>query len=129
MKIIFGHQVTGKAINKKKKILLDIRRDFNPFEILGSDYYLQEFGLCVAPEYRRLGIALNILNTLTKIGRAYDLKGTMILFTKNESQKLAEKSGFKLYNEIVYSEYKDKEGNVIFPVEGPKSMKFMGKLF
>lgn len=108
---------------------MDIRRNHNPFEILGSDLYLHEWGICVAPEYRRLGIALNILHTLTKIGEAYGLKGTMIMFTRTESQKLAEKAGFKLYNEIVYSEYTDDEGNVIFPVEGTKSLKFMGKLF
>lgn len=125
----FCFQIPAEAVQKMRKIYLDIRKDYDPFEVFGCDRYLHEWGICVAPEFRRLGIAVNIFNSLTKIGQAYGLKGTMIMFTRTESQLVAEKSGFKLYNEIVYSEYKDEEGNVIFPVEGTKSLKFMGKLF
>lgn len=112
-----------------RKIYMDIQKNHNPFEVLDCDRYLQEWGICVAPKFRRLGIATNILNTLTKIGQAYGLKGTMILFAGIKSQLVAEKSGFKLYNEIVLSDYKDEEGNVLFPVESTESVKFMGKLF
>ena len=112
-----------------RQIHRDIRVNSDPYEILGSDRFLHEWGLCVAPDFRRLGIATNILNSLAIVGKAYGLKGTLIMFTRTESQKVADKCGFKVYNEIEYAEYKDDAGNVLFPVQGTKSLKFMGKVF
>lgn len=122
-------QVPGEAIQKSKKIYRDIRKNNDPFEILKTDIYLHEWGLCVAPEFRGLNVGLNILASLKNIAKTFDLPGSFIMFTRIQSQILAEKVDFKLYNEIVYSEYKDENGEVIFPVVGTRSLKFMGIMY
>ncbi len=119
-------QVPG-ALSKFKKIYEDIRAKFDPFEIFKTDTYLHEWGICVTPEYRGLNIGLSILNSLEFIAKAFNLSGTMIMFTSNYSQNIAERAGFKLYNEIVYKDYKDENDDIIFPVQETRSLKFMGK--
>lgn len=109
-----------------KKIYNDIRINAEPFEILATDTYLHDWGLCVKPEYRGLNIGYNILLSLEKLAKGFGITGSMIMFTRIQSQILAERAGFKLYNEIVYDEYKNEDGQVIFPVVGTKSLKFMG---
>lgn len=109
-----------------KKIYKDIRIDADPFEKLGTDTYLHDWGLCVKPEYRGLNIGFNILLSLEKIAKAFGIAGSMQMFTRIQSQILAERVGFTLYKEIVYNDYKDENGEVIFPVEGNKSVKMMG---
>lgn len=108
------------------KIYKDIRINTDPFEKLSLDAYIHDWGLVVKPEFRGMDIGYNILLSLEKLAKAFDIKGSMIMFTRIHSQVLAQRAGFKLYNEIVYSEYKDEQGQVVFPVEGTKSLKFMG---
>ncbi|XP_065202226.1 uncharacterized protein LOC135832720 [Planococcus citri] len=119
-------EVPGEAIQKMSKIYEDIRINTDPFEILGTDKYVHDWGLLVIPQYRGLDIGYNILLSLEKLAKAFDIKGSMIMFTRIQSQILAQRAGFKLYNEIIYDEYKDDQGQVIFPVQGTKSLKFMG---
>lgn len=113
-------------MEKMKKIYYDIRKNIDIFEILHSDKYLHEWGLCVIPEFRGLDVGYNILLSLEKICRTFGIDGSMIMFTCIQSQTLATRVGFKLYNEIVYDEYKDENGQVVFPVEGTKTLKLMG---
>lgn len=109
-----------------KKIYYDIRKNCNPFDVLNTDKYLHEWGLCVVPEFRGFNVGFNILLSLRHIAQAFYLTGGFIMFTRIESQILATRVGFRTYVEIEYNEYKDEHGEVVFPVVGTRSLKFMG---
>ncbi|XP_065222901.1 uncharacterized protein LOC135847354 [Planococcus citri] len=119
-------KLTGNAMGKLEKIFRDLYHNRDPFEILETDVFLKGLGLCVKPDYQGIGIGYNLLLCLEKLANAYDVKGCMTTFTRIESQILAERVGFKMYNEISYSDYKDEEGRRIFSIEHTKSFKMMG---
>ena len=73
-----------------------------------------------------MNVGYNILATLKKLMKAFDVSGALIIFTRMESQVLASRLGYEVYHELVYSEYKDENNEQIFPVKDHKSVKFMG---
>ncbi|XP_065202209.1 uncharacterized protein LOC135832706 [Planococcus citri] len=116
----------GEKIRKVKRIANDLMNAADPYEILGTDRLLRGFGLCVKPDYRGMDIGYNLLLCLEKLAKAYDVKGCMNMYSRIQSQVLAERVGFKVYNEVFYEDYKDEKGNALFPIKHTKSFKLMG---
>lgn len=114
------------AYRKIKRIIEDLESDCDPFEIIGSNVYIQDWGLAVMPEFRGSEIGYNILACISRMAAAFRIPGAMIMSSKIETRILAHKLGFQTFKEIVYDDYRDDDGNVIFPVTDTKSLKFMG---
>lgn len=101
-----------------KDFKLDVRNDntwkavhdfalvnFNLFERYKSaNSILIAYGLSVSKDYRRRGIATEILRARIPLCVALDIPVTSTVFTAIGSQKPAEKIGFKVDFEINYSE-------------------------
>lgn len=82
--------------------------------------------MCVKPDYRGMDIGYNILFSLENLARAYGVTGCMNMYSRIQSQVLAERVGFKVYNEVFYQDYKDEKGDPMFPIKHTKSFKLMG---
>ncbi|KAL6954427.1 hypothetical protein U1Q18_051793 [Sarracenia purpurea var. burkii] len=115
----------GTVLQKLGQLMDDIQKNHDLFTIFGTDLLVEDIGLCVKPEYSGLNIGYNIVATIEKLARAFDIKACVIVCNSIESQVICEKLGYKLFNEIVYNEYKDDEGRVVFPVQGTKSLKLL----
>lgn len=125
--VIYIFQFPGEKMQQISQVIADIKKNVDSFSILGSETYIQGRALCVKPEYRGLNIGYNIFLTLEKIAKTYHIAGAMFFYSSIGAQTIANRVGFKVYNEIVYDEYKNEKGEVIFPVKGrTKSMKLMG---
>lgn len=117
------------TLHKMWQLFDKIEETCNPFEVLNSNTYLQDWGLCTSSEFRGMGISSTILRTLTCMGQRFKLKGSLIHFTRTCTQKMAEKAGFKCFREFAYNDYKNEKGEVILPVVGADTLKFMAKIF
>lgn len=109
-------ELPGVAIFKLKKLLETISTK----EIISAQNvtrYLQDWGLCVDPKYRGWGIAEQILATGNDLGKHIGVNVIITLFTVINSQVLAYRLGYKLINEVKYKEYKDEDGQLVFPGE------------
>ncbi|KAI5704225.1 uncharacterized protein LOC103519361 [Diaphorina citri] len=109
-------EMPGVAIQKLKKFIYDIKSEEL---IVGLNLYqhLQDWGLCVSPTYRGWGIGEVILSTANDLGIQIGVRAILTIFTVINSQVLADRLGYKELNRIVYKEYKDEEGNLVFPGE------------
>ena len=72
-----------------------------------------------------MGISYQFYYALAKLAQTFLLPGAMMCFTSLYAQKSAEKAGFQTLNEIKYEDFKDADGNVIFPIEVSESLKCM----
>jgi len=122
-------QVSENVINLLIGAYHDIRLEANPYDIFNSDVYLHDWGLCVDPAFRGMNVEYNILASLEKLSMAVGIRGALIMFMGTESQLLATSLGYKVYNELVYEDYKDENGEPIFSIAENKSSKFMGIAF
>lgn len=109
-------QLPGKAIQKMKKFLYEIK---NEELIVGLNIYqhLQDWGLCVDPKYRGWGIGEQILRTANDLGAHIGVRSIITVFTVINSQVIAERLGYSTLNAFKYKEYRDEEGNLMFPGE------------
>ncbi|KAJ6635825.1 hypothetical protein Bhyg_14411, partial [Pseudolycoriella hygida] len=92
---------------------------FDAFEHYQVERYLSAFGLSVAPAYRRLGIAVKLLEARKHLGKACGLTLTSNLFHSSVSQKVAEKAGFEKNFEISFEELAKKDARYTFNVDDP----------
>jgi GNAT superfamily N-acetyltransferase len=97
----------------------------NIFERYGVTEFLAALGLVVHPDYRGQGLGAEILKTRTSLGKALGLKVTMTFFTTVEGQKCAEKVGMELLAELPYNMFKTEEGEEVYPINIPKTLKIM----
>ncbi|CAI6368168.1 unnamed protein product [Macrosiphum euphorbiae] len=90
-------------------------------QLIGNKDYLASDMLFVRKDYRNIGLALQLLELRNYVGKKYNLKYTISLFTSNTAQKLAEKVGFtgnRVYN---CNDAVDNEKNFLFPLLKDKS--------
>ena len=79
--------------------------NFNLFERYNfADKILIAYGLSVSKQYRKKGIATEILRSRIPLCKALNIPLTSTVFTALGSQKPAEKIGFKVDYEITYKE-------------------------
>ncbi|XP_065202222.1 uncharacterized protein LOC135832712 isoform X2 [Planococcus citri] len=118
-------QIPGNFMPIKDKLFEKLEKNHDPFDIFNTDKVFREYGLCVKPGYEGLNIGYNILFAVEKLAKAFHIKASVITANSIQSQIIADKIGYKTWNEIVYNEFKDNQGRVVFPVEGTKSIKLM----
>nr|CAD7198633.1 unnamed protein product [Timema douglasi] len=118
----------SETVKKATRFWLDyIPKKFDSFEHYGVDHYLSGYGLCVLREFRGQGLGLEILKARFDLAKAVGLEVTVTSFTNISSQILAARVGFEEHAEIVYEEYKDDDGVVLFTDMETRSLKIMGK--
>lgn len=118
-------ELPGEAIRKLKKFLYEIKTEEL---IVGLNVYqhLQDWGLCVAPQYRGWGVGEQILRTGNELGAHIGIRTIVTVFTVINSQVLADRLGYKTLNAFKYLEYRDEDGNLYFPgVETTEEVKLM----
>ena len=95
------------------------------FEHYGVNEYMTALGLCVDPIYRGQGLGLEILRARFDLCKAVGVEITMTAFTGMASQKQAARAGFEDIAEVLYEDFKDEEGNPVYPNIKSKSCKMM----
>ncbi|KAL0840305.1 hypothetical protein ABMA28_015577 [Loxostege sticticalis] len=83
------------------------------YDKYSSNEYLMGAGLSVTPEYRGLGIAVELLKTRMELSRSLGFKATGGIFTSAPAQKSADKAGYECLHEIPYKEF-GKQCNITF---------------
>jgi len=122
-------ELAGVSYNKTSKFGGVLFSALDPFEHFGVNEVLRERGLCVAPENRSLGIGTLLFDTFPKLGKSFGVKAAMTQFSSIRSQKIAEKLGYKVYNEIPYKDYKDENGKPMFTSDDTEIIKLMAIKF
>lgn len=87
---------TSLQLNRLCEVLQSISKGFNEFKHYGVDKYLTAAGLSVAQQYRRRGIAVQLLKTREIFCNEFGIKLTLNKFSSNYSNASADKAGFKL---------------------------------
>ncbi|XP_045483040.1 uncharacterized protein LOC123688059 [Harmonia axyridis] len=77
--------------------------------------YLTSIGLIVIPEYRGLNIGLQVLSARKMLCEKMGLKVSVTTFTAPESQRLAEKAGYKDLVSLTYDDLQKMKPSSIFP--------------
>ncbi|KAK6639975.1 hypothetical protein RUM43_008252 [Polyplax serrata] len=98
----------------------------NPFKFYKVSEMLYAMGLSVDPAFRGHNLGYEILKSRFPLCKAVGIKVTVTVFTGSAAQKAATRLGFETLTEIAYDEYKDGNGQVVFKIDSPKSMKLMG---
>ncbi|EEB19476.1 conserved hypothetical protein [Pediculus humanus corporis] len=109
------------------KILEKIEEMNDPYKYYGVNEFLYALGLTVHPAFRGHNLGHEILKARFPLCKATGIKSTVTVFTAIASQIAATKAGFELLAEIVYDDYKDENGEVVFKIESTKTVKLMGK--
>ncbi|CAG2061144.1 unnamed protein product [Timema podura] len=118
----------SETVKKATRFWLDyIPKKFDSFKHYDVDHYLSAYGLCVLREFRGQGLGLEILKARFDLAKAVGLEVTVTSFTNISSQILAARVGFEEHAEIVYEEYEDEDGVVLFTDMETRSLKIMGK--
>ncbi|XP_028158701.1 uncharacterized protein LOC114351620 [Ostrinia furnacalis] len=78
-----------------------------------ANEYLMGAGLSVTPEYRGLGVAVELLKTRLDLSMSLGYKATGGIFTSAPAQRAAEKAGFECLHEISYKKF-GKQCNISF---------------
>ncbi|KAM3962289.1 uncharacterized protein ACR2FA_003519 [Aphomia sociella] len=87
--------------------------------------YLMGAGLSVTPEYRGLGIGIELLKARMKLTSALGFKVTGGIFTSMQAQRVAEKAGMEYLYEIPYKKF-GKKCHVTFDTD-TEHLKIFGK--
>lgn len=80
----------------------------NAFDIFGHynvNKFVYAYGLCVKPEYRRCGIATEILKARGPLMRAIDAQLTTTVFSTVGAQKAAKAAGYEENYSIDYESF------------------------
>lgn len=80
----------------------------NAFDIFGHyhvDKFVYAYGLCVKPEYRRCGIATEILRARAPLLRSINVKLTTTVFSTVGAQKAAFAAGYEENYSIDYEKF------------------------
>ena len=87
-------------------------------------YVIRGYGLCVNPKHAGLDVGFNLILGVEKIAQAFGIKAFVVVCSNIRSQILSERIGFRLLKEAICDEFKDNQGQIVFPVQGSKSLKF-----
>lgn len=80
----------------------------NAFDLLGHynvDKFVYAYGLCVKPEYRRCGIATEILKARAPLMRSIGMQLTSTVFSTIGAQKAAKAAGYEENFSIDYESF------------------------
>lgn len=98
---------------------------FNAFDIYKVDHVLSDYGLSVHIDYRRRGIATEMLTALKSVMKVHRLTVTSMLFTTTGSQKAAVKVGFEEDFSVKFSTIQEQFPCYDFSTAGVESAKLM----
>lgn len=114
-------------IDKVFNFFCELTSKSNLQQLFGDQNYLASDGLYIYPEYRRFGLAKQLIRLRHDIGKKYNIMYTKTFFTSNVSQALAESEGFETVLNYDYKYAVDHEQNVLFPSLEGKYIKCMIK--
>jgi len=98
-------------------------------QLVGNEYYLASKMLFVLKDYRKHGLALQLLELRNYVGKKYNLKYTISVFTSSTSQKLAENVGFERKYIHNFNDALDNKKNYLFPLLKDKIVMCMIKYY
>ncbi|XP_011302452.1 uncharacterized protein [Fopius arisanus] len=105
----------------------ETRKLADPRELYKVDRFLEAIGLSISPQYRRMGLAVKLLEIRDDIGKWYGLEYTSTLFTSSIAQAAATKAGYTTDVERLYDEIFPSDNNPFLPRLKGKSCKIMSK--
>ncbi|XP_069669115.1 uncharacterized protein [Periplaneta americana] len=117
----------GPALRTVLRDLLGYAANYvNIFEHYDVKEYLGAFGLFVHPDFRRQGLAAELLRARENLCKSVGLQATMTFFTSLGGHNSGHKAGLDLLAEIPYNVFKTEDGQEVYPGIQPKSIKVMG---
>jgi GNAT superfamily N-acetyltransferase len=122
--IVIFIQLPGAAVAKLENLFSLLRDDIDVFDRLNSEHLLKEFGLVVKPEYRRMNIGTELFKTIERMGNVFRIHAAVIILGNVSSQGLSAKLGLKIIKEIKLTDYKDENGQIIFPATDAKAIQY-----
>ena len=102
-----------------------INNFFDVFDHYNIIYYLYAHGLAVKPTFRGLGIATELLKARVPLMKALDITVTASIFTTINSQKAAEKIGFREEFSISYEILQQKYPKFDFSIANSADCKLL----
>lgn len=115
----------GRSYRALSDIVTYMEKQNDRYQQFCIDDYLDEFGICVHPKYRGLGIATELVKARNLLGEALGLKYSFTLCTGIASQKACEKIGYKDLVEIKYKTLQEVFPHLNINVKGTPSLRYM----
>ncbi|KAK5646950.1 hypothetical protein RI129_005414 [Pyrocoelia pectoralis] len=123
-------EIKGKTLSKIIKALDLVINMKDVFDMFNVNACLSAMGLYVAKEFRGQGLGLEIIKARENLCKAVGLDVIVTTFTATPSQIIAERAGYKVLSEILYSDLERTNPTYSFPgiEEHTKALKFMYKI-
>lgn len=117
---VFGRVqiINGVAYKEITRFLGQITRKFDIYEHFNIDTYLEYLLLCVKRHYRHKGLGCQLMDCGLSVARAQNCPIVSGIFVTHKVQKRAEKLGMKILYKLSYLDWKDEDGEMIFPEPG-----------
>jgi len=109
----------GSAVEKIDELCTFLRGNIDEFEKLSVEHILRNFAMVVKSEYRRLTIGTELLKTIERMGKVFEIPSACVTLTGTASQVASAKLDCILLNEVRLIDYVDEDRQNIFPVVDP----------
>lgn len=122
-------QLCGPIAQKYEALLDALRENLNVFDKLGTDVYLEDYGTAVGPEFRGLGLALNIILSVEDLAKELGICAKTVTLSNLNLSSVAKRDKLEILREIIYNDFRDADGNIIIPVKQFKSIAYCVRKF
>ena len=99
------------------------------FREFDCDNYFDDYGLCVVPEFRHMGVAQNMLIASVAYRTAFKIRGEFITMVNPTLRPVAKRLGFQTFREVRIKDLKDQNGNRLIPDSDLESIYLDGRKF
>lgn len=96
---------------------------------LDCDLYYDDFGLCVRPEFRGLGVAENLLYASREYAVEFEIRGEFVTIVNRSLRRVSQRFGFRTFREVAIKDIKDKHGNALISADNTGSIYLGGCQF
>lgn len=102
--MFFGFQGKSKNISEYIRLFHHLEKSFYIFDEFQVEISLKAAGLSVIPEFRGLGIAVELLEARTELCKALKIPLTATEFTSAGGQASARKAGYTWVRDVQYAD-------------------------
>ncbi|XP_044751871.1 uncharacterized protein LOC123311844 [Coccinella septempunctata] len=110
--------IEGDAFREVSRFLGQVTRKLDIYEYFNIDTYLEYVLLCIKKNHRHRGLGYQLMECGLSVARAQQCPIVSGIFVTHKLQKRAEKLGMKILYKLSYLDWKDEDGEMIFPEPG-----------
>lgn len=83
----------------------------------------------MGPEFRGLGLALNIILSVEDLAKELGICAKTVTLSNLNLSSVAKRDKLEILREIIYNDFRDADGNIIIPVKQFKSIAYCVRKF